>query len=109
MSQKSDHFLLNPQRSLKHEFCVVVVCVLCACHDPIEVTVPEPCNFTPVPPTRLSSLGYFAPGLGAGLRTRLHFQSTTYHMAHRHLRNLSNRKGLQEIGCLCGMTSQRTY
>jgi hypothetical protein len=60
MSQKSDHFLLNSQRSLKHEFCVVVVCVLCACHDPIEVTVPEPCNFTPVPPTRLSSLGYFA-------------------------------------------------
>lgn len=73
MSQRSDHFLLNSQRSLKHEFCVVVVCVLCACHDPIEATVPQPCNFTPVPPARLSSLGYFAPWFGTGLRTRLHF------------------------------------
>jgi len=64
MSQKSDHFLLNSQRNLQHKICVVAICVLCAYHDPIEATVIEPCNFTPVPPTRLSSLGYFAPCLG---------------------------------------------
>ena len=79
MSQKSDHFLLNSQRSLKHEFCVVVLCVLCAYHDPIEATVPEPCNFTPVPPTRLSSLGYFAPGLGPD--SELGFTSV-HHLSH---------------------------
>jgi hypothetical protein len=77
MSQNSDHSLLKSQRSLKHEFCIV--CVLCACHDPIEATVPQPCNFTPVPPARLSSLGYFAPGLGPD--SELGFTSV-HHLSH---------------------------
>jgi hypothetical protein len=79
MTQKSDHYRLNFQRSLEYEICVVVVCVPYTYDDPIGATVPEPCNFTPVPPTRLSSLGYFAPGLGPD--SELGFTSV-HHLSH---------------------------